>query len=931
MAYVAAANAGFRMAFAAEQITMVWPPTGIAIACLLAGGLGWWPAVWAGALVANLGTSAPAWTAGIIASGNTLEAVAAVWCLRRLRTDFSFQRVPDALAFVLVVAIGCTTIASTVGVATLSLAGTQPWDRFSTLWFDWWLGDALGAVVVTPAILSAIDHPWSRREAVRAAAWVGATSLAAHLVFGPAFGATPHPLEYVIFPFVIGAAVRGGPTVTSWVVLAASAITVWHTVAGEGPFASADRRDGLILLQSFMGVLAGTAMLLTAAMAERRTAEREAREAAARLEHRQELLRLAQRAGGVATFEWDFRNQMAQCSAELFRMFGLPAEDGPMSAAQWAQFVHPDDREWMAAHLPQALAGTEPAAADYRIVVDGATRWLSYAGHVQRTPDGDRLLGTVVDITERKRLEGELRHHASEAEKGRDVLTLAMRGGSMGAWSRNLATNEVWWSPELEAIFGLSPGEFGRTEDGFFKLVHPEDRSAVAAAVARALDDRSDYVVDFRFRHASGEWRWMEGRGRAVYADDGTPRHLYGIGTDVTARKRAEIALRDAKRAAESANEFKDQFLATLSHELRTPLNVILGYARLLQTNVIGADKRSRAIEVIERNAVAQNRLIDDLLDMSRITAGKVRLDCAPVPAITILREAVEGIKPAADAKGIALDTDFDPFTGSVNADRMRMHQVFSNLLTNAVKFTDHGGRISVTLRRRGGRVEIVVADTGAGILPEFLPFVFEPFRQAERGFDRMHGGLGIGLAITRQLVELHGGTIRAASEGAARGSVFTVDLPCVTVAPEEGVRQRSARPQDLEASGELVTLPGVKILLVEDQADTLEMFRDALAAAGADIRTADSAGAALRVLDAWVPNLLVTDLGLPGMDGYELLRAIRSRGALGSCPAVAVSAYARPEDRMRSLAAGFQAHVAKPVDAVALVGILRTVMQPVG
>jgi PAS domain S-box-containing protein len=931
MAYVAAASVGFRMAFDAEQITMVWPPTGIAIACLLAGGLGWWPAVWAGALVANLGTSAPSWTAGLIASGNTLEAVAAVWFLRKLRTDFSFGRVTDALAFVVVVAIGCTTIAATVGVATLSIAGTQPWSRFNSLWFDWWLGDALGAVVLAPAILSAIAHPWSRREAVRAAAWVGATSLAAHLVFGPFFGASPHPFEYVVFPFVIGAAVRGGPAVTSWVVLAASTITIWHTVAGEGPFASADLRDSLILLQSFMGVLAGTAMLLAAAMAERRTSEREARQAAAGLEHRQDLLRLAQRAGGVGTFEWDVRNQMAQCSAEFFRMFGLPAEDGAMPLAQWARFVHPDDRDWMTAHLPRAVAGDEPAAADYRIVVDGATRWLSYAGHVQRTSDGNRMLGTVVDITERKRLEGELRHHASEAEKGRDVLTLAMRAGSMGAWSRNLAGNEVWWSPELEAIFGLPPGTFGRTEDAFYELVHPEDRDAVEAAVTRALADRSDYVVDFRFRHASGEWRWMEGRGRAVYADDDTPRQLYGIGTDVTDRKRAEIALRDAKRAAESANEFKDQFLATLSHELRTPLNVILGYARLLQTNVIGADKRSRAIEVIERNAVAQNRLIDDLLDMSRIAAGKVRLDRALVPAITILREAVEAIKPAADAKGIALDSDFDPFAGSVSADTIRLQQVVSNLLTNAIKFTDHGGRISVTLRRRGGRVEIVVADTGAGILPEFLPFVFEPFRQGERGFDRMHGGLGIGLSITRQLVELHGGTISAASAGARQGSVFTVDLPCVTAVPEDGARPPSPRPQDQAAPAGPVTLPGVKILLVEDQADTLEMFRDALEAAGADIRTADSGGAALRVLEAWEPNLLVTDLGLPGMDGYELLRMIRSRSALGSCPAVAVSAYARPEDRMRSLAAGFQAHVAKPVDAVALLGILRTVMLPVG
>jgi len=928
MAYVVSANVGFRMAFAAEQITTVWPPTGIAIACLFAGGLGWWPAVWVGALLANLSTGAPSWTALFIASGNTLEAVAAVWCLRKLRHDVAFRRVPDVLSFIVVGAMACTAIAATVGVVTLAVAGAQPWDRFGGLWFDWWLGDALGAVVVAPAILAALDHVWSRDEAVRAAAWVGVTCVAIHLLFGPLLDQSPHPLEYVIFPFVIGAAVTGGPAVTSWVVLGAAGVTIWNTVHGDGPFATGNPRDSLILLQSFMGVLAGTSLLLAAAMDERRRAEREAREAAAHLGQRQELLRLAQRAGGVGTFEWNARTQTAQCSAEFFRLFGLPAEDGVMTGEQWAGFIHPDDRDRMTGHLARAFEGAEPAAADYRIqVAGGATRWLSYAGLVQRSPDGDRMLGTVLDITERKRLEGDLRHHATEVEKGRDVLRLAMHAGSMGAWSRNLRTNEIWWSDELEAMFGLPPGKFGRTEAEFFKLVHHEDRKSVQDAVAHAVASGSDYVVDFRFRHANGEWRWMEGRGRAVYADDGSPRYLYGIAADVTERMRADIALREAKRAAESANEFKDQFLATLSHELRTPLNVVLGYARLLQTNVIVPDKRSRAIEVIVRNAAAQNRLIDDLLDMSRITTGKIRLDPAPVPAVTILREAVEAGKPEADAKGIALDTDFDPFAGSVNADRTRLQQVFGNLLTNAIKFTGQGGRISVSLRRRGARVEIAVADTGSGILPEFLPFVFEPFRQAERGFDRAHGGLGIGLAITKQLVDLHGGSIRASSAGPGRGSVFTVDLPCL----EPNFLDAARETPHTASSAAPASLAGIKILLVEDQADTLVMFRDVLEAAGADIRAASTAPAALAVLDDWQPNLLVTDLGLPGMDGYELLTAIRTRSGLSSCPAVAVSAYARPEDRSRSLAAGFLAHVAKPVDAAALVGTLRAVVQPAG
>ena len=1035
-AYVVAATIGFRLAFVAEQITTVWAPTGIALAALYVGGLRFAPAIWVGALIVNLGSDAPPWTAFIIATGNALEAVTAVWWLRKSRRfEPTFQRIGDVLAFVLVAAVACTAISATLGVTALALAGVQSWSRFPVLWFDWWLGDALGAVVVAPAILTALNRTWSKTELIRASAWIAASLLTAQVVFGQVLGITAHPIEYVIFPLVISAAVTGGPGVTAWVVLSTSIVAIWHTVNGAGPFASPEVHQSLILLQAFMGVLAGTSLLLAASVAERRSTEQRERDAAASLRHRQELLQLAQRAGGVATFEWDFRNQVAQCSGEFFRLFGLPAQDGVMKGADWGGFVHPEDRDRMGAHLARALEGTEPAAADYRIIAaDGTARWLSYAGQIQRTSDGDRMLGTVVDITDRKRLEAELRHHATEVERilesigegfvafdrdfryiyvnppaanmlgrtreelvgripweifpeettkdskriletalltafrrsteihvaawnrwfenrvypspagltiffaditarkqaeaelrqSRDVLTLAMRGGSMGVWSRNVATNEVWWSRELEELFGLEPGGFNRTEAGFFEFVHEDDRGEVRAAVDHAVQSGSDYIVEFRFRHASGEWRWMEGRGRAVYADDGTPLHLYGLGIDVTERKRAELALREAKAAAESANQLKDQFLATLSHELRTPLNAILGYACMLRTDSIAADKRQRAIEVIERNAVAQNRLIEDLLDMSRITTGKVRLDPTPIPVVSVLREALEGVKPAADAKRIALDIDFDPFAGAVMADTTRLQQVFWNLVTNAVKFTPEGGRVAVSLRRTATNVEIVVSDSGRGISPTFLPFVFEPFRQGESRFDRAHGGLGLGLAITKQLVELHGGTIRASSPGVGQGATFTVTLPCVSggEAALDGTLPVSftAEPTFDAARRSLV---GLKILVVDDEPDTLEMFHDALEAAGANVRAAATGPAALAVAETWPPDLIVTDLGLPGMDGYELLAAIRTKRPAAACPAVAVSAYARLDDRSRALAAGFQAHVAKPIEPPALVSIL--------
>ena len=1035
-AYFIAAQLGFQVAFVAEQVTTVWAPTGIALAALLLCGVRLWPAIWAGAFLANAGSDAPLWTAFFIASGNTLEAVVATWALRR-RRDFEpgLRRVADVVSFVIVAALICTAISASVGVTTLCAAGVQSWGRFPALWFDWWLGDALGALIVAPALLTTTRRAWSLRDAIHAVAFVGGAVMVTHLVFGQRLGVGAHPLEYVVFPFIVAAALTGGPAVASLVVLGASTVTIWHTVRATGPFAGPEVHHSLILLQVFMGVLAGTGLLLAAAIAERRTSEQREREAAQALRRREEMLRLAQRAGGVATFEWDFRNQVANCSAEFFAIFRLPARDGVMTSAEWGRFVHPDDRERMAAHLARAIDGAEPAAADYRIVAaDGSTRWLSYAGQLQQTPGGDRLLGIVVDISDRKQLELELRYHAAEVERilesigegfvaldgdfryiyvnssaermlgrarselmgrtpwevfplgavqetrrhleasavsgepgryevhveewnrwyenrvypsaaglsiffadvtarvkaeaalreNRDVLSLAMRGGSMGAWSRNLITNEVWWSRELEEIFGLAPGAFNQSEAGFFDFVHEDDRGRVQRTVDDAVERRSDYLVEFRFKHASRDWRWMEGRGRAVYGSDGAPRTLFGIGIDVTERKRVEIALREAMAAAESANQLKDQFLATLSHELRTPLNAILGYARMLQTNAIAPEKRQRAIDVIERNAVAQTQLVEDLLDMSRITTGKVRLDPLPIPVVTVLREAVEGVKPAADAKGIVLDVDLDAFAGTVLADTTRLQQVFWNLLTNAVKFTPAGGRVTASLRSEGHNVEIAISDTGVGISPEFLPFVFEPFRQGDARFDRGHGGLGLGLAIAKQLVELHGGTIAAASAGRAQGATFTVRLPRVTDRESELLAVTADRSRLVpHAQPAPASLAGVDVLLVDDEADTLMMFKEALEAAGAVVRAVSTGPDALREAVQRRPDLLVTDLGLPGMDGYELLRTLRGHNSHPVFPAVAVSAYARLDDRSRALAAGFQSHVSKPIDPAALVRAL--------
>jgi len=645
--YFVAAQFGFRVAFVAQQVTTVWAPTGIAIAGLILGGIRLWPAVWIGAFLANATTDAPLWASAIIASGNTCEALLAAWALKRWTNfDASLTRVRDVVLFIGVAVASAPIASATIGVITLCAAHVQPWDRFATLWFDWWVGDAVGALLAAPAIMTvARAEPAAARRLLTSAMLIVGALFATDLVFGQTLGArSTHPLEYIVFPFVVAAAARGGPPATSLLVLSVSIVTIVGTVHGSGPFSGGDVHRGLILLQAFMGVLGGTGLLLASAMAEREASRRREMEAAEEVRRREQVLRLAQRAGGVAIFEWDFVNQIAQCSAEFFEIFGLPARDGIMKGEEWARFVHPDDRARMAAHLDAVLQGREPAAADYRIcTVDGSTRWLAYSGQLLVRPDGRRLLGTV---------------------------------------------------------------------------------------------------------------------------------------TDVTSRVEAAAALRDAKNAAEAANRLKDQFLATLSHELRTPLNVILGYARMLQRDAVSPEQQRHAIDVIARNAAAQNQLVEDLLDMSRITTGKVRLETIALSPAGVLREVLDGVKPAADAKDIGLHADLDHGAADVRADPARLQQIYWNLLINAVKFTDRGGRVIVRLRADGSSVETVIEDTGVGIDSSFLPFIFEPFRQADARLSREHGGLGLGLAIAKELVEMHGGTIHARSDGANQGTTFTVRLP---------------------------------------------------------------------------------------------------------------------------------------------------------
>jgi len=381
-----------------------------------------------------------------------------------------------------------------------------------------------------------------------------------------------------------------------------------------------------------------------------------------------------------------------------------------------------------------------------------------------------------------------------------------------------------------------------------------------------------------------------------------------------------------ARAAAEAASRAKDAFLATVSHELRTPLSPILAWSRMLRQGTLGEEKARRALEAIERCARSQAQLVEDLLDVSRIITGKLRLDVRPVPLAPVVQAAVEVVRPAAEAKGLELQVVLDAEVGTVTGDPERLKQVVWNLASNAVKFTPKGGRVEVRLERVDGRVEITVRDSGQGIRPEFLPHIFQRFEQADSTSTRAHGGLGLGLAIVRHIVELHGGTVHAESPGEGQGAVFTVALPLAVAQTAGEVERRPPKRSAPASQHGSAPLDGLRVLVVDDEPDNNEVVGTLLSSCGAEVRLAGSARQAVEMLREWKPDVLVTDIAMPDQDGCDLLATIRSQeGEPAEILAVALTAYASKEDRIRLLSAGFQAHVVKPVDATELTAVVES------
>ncbi len=530
----------------------------------------------------------------------------------------------------------------------------------------------------------------------------------------------------------------------------------------------------------------------------------------------------------------------------------------------------------------------------------------------------------------------ELRRADEHLRESEERLRLAVETGRLGVWELDLQTNAMQCSALCKSNYGRG------SEDSFnyadlWACVHADDIDRVRNAVRDAISGVRDYETEYRCVWPDGTIHWVLVRGRASTAAGGKTRRLIGVTLDITERKTAEeerTALLESERIAranaERAGRMKDEFLATLSHELRTPLNAILGWSQILATNTGDPDDLSEGLRTIERNARAQTQIIEDLLDMSRIISGKVRLDVQRVSLLAVVQAAVDTVKPTADAKGVRLQVVLDPKAGLVSGDPNRLQQVFWNLLTNAIKFTPRNARVQVLLERVNSDLEVSVIDSGEGIAAEFLPYVFDRFRQADASTTRRHGGLGLGLAIVKQLVELHGGRVRAQSAGLGKGATFIVTLPVTVVHSEDEPADRR-HPRATNGIAVPVDsaddIAGIRVLVLDDEQDSRELVVRLLQDRKAIAFSAATATQALELIKAERPDVIISDIGMPGEDGYAFIRRVRilppENG--GQTPAVALTAYARAEDRVAAARAGFQQHITKPVEPAELIAVIAS------
>src|SRR5215510_6296460 len=610
--------------------------------------------------------------------------------------------------------------------------------------------------------------------------------------------------------------------------------------------------------------------------------------------------------------------------------------------AGWAEGVHRDDYDRCLDTYFKSFEAREPFEMEYRLRRhDGEYRWMLDHGIPRFSPGGDFLgyIGSLIDITERRQAEETLRESEARFQQMADTAPAMLWVTEPDA--RCTFVSRGWYEftgqTEEEAL--------GKGGFGWLDVVHPDDREESGRIFLEANKKRKPFTLDYRLRRADGMYRWVIDAGRPRFDKAGVFLGYVGSVIDITERKLAEAEREQfaqeqvARAAAEAANRSKDEFLAMVSHELRSPLNAILGYTRMLRSGPVDRESINNVISIVERNAKAQLKIVEDLLDSARIIAGKLRIEPGPVDLVPVLEAALDTARSAAEAKGVTLAADFGLLPEQVLGDPTRLQQIVWNLLTNAVKFTPEGGRVELRMAGDADNVRITVSDTGKGIEPGFLPFIFDHFRQADSSSARRHGGLGLGLSLVKHLVELHGGTIAAESEGKGRGAAFTVTLPRrqfeFIEAPPRAVAHREVRMEGAITMDRDLSLEGMSVLVVDDQEEARELLVQALGEYGAQATAVSSGMEVLAYLSdppgGKQPDALILDIAMPDDDGYTVLKKVRAleaaRGdAADQIPAIALTAYGQTEDRLRALQEGFHMHVTKPVEPAELAVVIASV-----
>jgi PAS domain S-box-containing protein len=637
-----------------------------------------------------------------------------------------------------------------------------------------------------------------------------------------------------------------------------------------------------------------------------------------------EKLHLAVDGARLGVFAWHLPSGVFEGNRRLSELLGRGDRPLDRPIEDFFARIHPDDCELVSGWFTRILETGSAADTEYRYLLpDGTVRWISShcRPYLDRNGKVERICGALHDVTPRRRADDA--HRETEQR-----LRLALAAAEFGVFDWDTSSDLVRTDERFAHIYGIDGATSVRSVASLFERIHPDDRQVLAETLRSIQSGHGPARIEYRIVRPDGRTRWIATNTRGDPTPGSMPDRIVGVIEDITDLKEADAARersvereRSARReaeaaraTAEAANRTKDEFLAVVSHELRAPLSPILGWTELLREGGLDEDDTREALDTVERNTRSLARLVSDLLDVSRILAGKLPIAPRPTTLEDPVADAIDSLEEAARERGVKLSIRVDADRRLVSGDPERLRQIAWNLISNAIKFTPSGGRVEVEILEAEAWLELVVRDSGKGIEPDVVPHLFERFWQEDGSLTRSTGGLGLGLSIVKHLVERHRGTVSVRSAGTGMGTTFTVRLPAL-----KG-RRKSPRPVNASAGPEKVQLSGLRVLAVDDDEATAAATSAVLTYHGAEVRTAGSAAEALALLERWKPGVLLSDLAMPGTDGFTLISEVRrrERGAEHT-PAIALSALARVEDRERAFAAGFDGYITKPVDSSTL------------